>query len=100
MKRKPGETWRCSACGEPLIGAQSSANPKSVMPVVLKPHPHGNVLVQNVDGVITGFVIGNALIRDQLLDLGVQMRVNHFADCPHAEQFRRPAEAGKGRSDG
>jgi hypothetical protein len=87
----PGDRRPCAACGEPLVGARSSTNPRSVMPVVATPHPNGNVLLQQKDGVLVGFVIANPMLRQMLLDMGVVMRVNHFADCPHAAEFRKPA---------
>jgi len=53
----PGERRPCSACGVEIIGARSSSNPKSVMPIVLEPHPNGNVLLQQKDGTMTAFVL-------------------------------------------
>jgi hypothetical protein len=87
----PGERRPCTACGTPIIGARSSSNPKSVLPVVVEPHPNGNVLIQQKNGELVGFVIGNHMLRQQLLDLGVVMRISHFADCKHAGEFARPA---------
>lgn len=84
----PGERKDCEACGVPLIGARSSSNPKSVLPVVLEPHPRGNVLIQQREGVMTGFVVGDKLLLAKLHGLGVVMRINHFADCPQRERFR------------
>lgn len=88
-RRTPGERWECEACGVPLVGARSASNHANTLPVVLEPHPKGNVLIQRVDGVLTGFVFGHGVALSALRDKGVQMRVNHFADCPGAEQFRR-----------
>lgn len=85
---RPGERKNCEACGVPLIGAQSSSNPKSTLPVVVEPHPRGNVLIQQREGVLTGFVIANQLLLAKLHELGVVMRINHFVDCPQAERFR------------
>lgn len=84
-----GERRPCTACGAELVGARSSTNPNSVMPVVVAPNPNGNVLLQRKDGTLVGFVISNPMLRQALLDAGVVMRVNHFADCPHAGEFRR-----------
>jgi len=84
----PGERRPCSACGVEIIGARSSSNPKSVMPIVLEPHPNGNVLLQQKDGTMTAFVFGNAVIRTALQEAGVVMRISHFASCPDASRFR------------
>lgn len=89
MARKPGERWDCEACGEPLVGAQSSSNPKSVMPIKLEPAENGNVLLQQKGGVLTAFVFGNVVVRGALQDAGVVMRISHFADCPAKERFQR-----------
>lgn len=91
MRRKPGERWTCP-CGAELVGAQSASNPKNVMPVRLEPHENGNVLLQQKDGVLMGFVFGNQIVRGALQDAGVVMRVNHFADCPMAGQFERGSD--------
>ena len=91
-RRTPGERWNCAACGAELIGAQSSANPANVMPVRVEPASNGNVLLQQKDGVLTGFVFGNRVILGALQDAGVVMRLNHFADCPGRDQFARRAE--------
>lgn len=88
MARKPGERWECS-CGAALVGAQSSSNPKMVMPVVLEPHEKGNVLLQQREGVLTGFVFGNQVVLGALRDAGVVMRINHFADCPDRARYER-----------
>jgi hypothetical protein len=89
VRRKPGERWDCEGCGEPLVGAQPSTNPNTVMPVKMAPEPNGNILIQQVEGVLTGFVFGNPVIRGALQDAGVVMRINHFADCPARERFQR-----------
>jgi len=85
----PGERRPCSACGVEIIGAQASSNPKSVMPIVLEPHPNGNVLLQQKDGTMTAFVFGSPVIRTALQEAGVVMRISHYADCPAAGEFRR-----------
>lgn len=89
MSLAPGERRPCSACGVEIIGARSSSNPKSVMPIVLEPHPNGNVLLQQKDGTMTAFVFGSPVIRTALQEAGVVMRISHYADCPAAGEFRR-----------
>lgn len=89
MSLAPGERRPCSACGVPIVGARSSSNPANVLPVVVEPAANGNVLIQQVDGVLTAFVFGNAVVRSALQEKGVQMRLNHFADCPQAGTFER-----------
>ena len=89
MSLAPGERRPCSACGVEIIGAQASSNPKSVMPIVLEPHPNGNVLLQQKDGTMTAFVFGSPVIRTALQEAGVVMRISHYADCPAAGEFRR-----------
>lgn len=91
MSLSPGERRPCSACGTEIIGARSASNPKNTMPVVVEPNANGNVLLQQKDGVLTGFVFGDPVVRGALQDAGVVMRVNHFADCAGAEKFRRTA---------
>jgi hypothetical protein len=88
MSLRPGEKRPCSACGVEIIGARSSSNPNSVMPIVLEPNPNGNVLLQQKDGVLTGFVFGDPVVRGGLQDAGVVMRISHFADCPQAGAFK------------
>jgi hypothetical protein len=85
----PGERRACHACGKPIVGARSSSNPASVLPVVVDPVENGNVLIQQVDGVLTAFVVGNPVVRGALQDMGVQMRLNHYANCTDPERFRR-----------
>jgi hypothetical protein len=89
MSLAPGERRPCTACGTEIIGARSSSNPRSVMPIVVERHPNGNVLLQQRDGELTAFVFGNAVIRTALQEAGVVMRISHYADCPQAETFRR-----------
>jgi hypothetical protein len=89
MSLAPGERRPCTACGTEIIGARSASNPKMVLPVVVEPHPNGNVLLQQKDGELVGFVFGNAVVRTALQEAGVVMRLNHFADCAQAETFRR-----------
>lgn len=89
MSLAPGERRACHACGTPIIGARSSSNPANVLPVVVAPDPKGNVLIQQVDGTLTAFVFGSPVVRGALQDAGVQMRMNHFADCAYADRFRR-----------
>lgn len=89
MSLAPGERRPCSACGTEIIGARSSTNPKSVMPIVVEPKANGNVLLQQRDGVMTAFVFGDAIVRGALQDKGVVMRVSHFSDCPQAGEFQR-----------
>lgn len=86
---EPGERRPCRACGTPIVGARSSSNPANVLPVVVEPVANGNVLIQQKDGVLTGFVIGNPVVRGALQEAGVVMRINHFADCPQAASFER-----------
>lgn len=85
---QPGEQRECK-CGTKFVGARSSSNPRTVMPVTLEPHEKGNVLLQQKGGVLTAFVFGSPVIRGALHDAGVVMRVSHFADCPHAADFHR-----------
>lgn len=87
-RRKPGERWECEACGEPLVGAASTSS-DSTLPVQVAPVENGNVLLQQKDGTLTGFVFGNAVVRGALQDAGVVMRVNHFSNCPGRERFER-----------
>jgi hypothetical protein len=89
MSLAPGERRACHACGVAIIGARSASNRANVMPVVVEPHPKGNVLIQQQDGELVGFVFGAGIALDALREKGVAMRVNHFADCSGAAQFRR-----------
>jgi hypothetical protein len=90
MSLAPGERRACHACGTEIVGARSASNPANVLPVVLEPNAEkGNVLIQQIDGTLTAFVFGNAVVRGALRDAGVQLRLNHFADCPQAAGFRR-----------
>lgn len=88
---KAGETKRCEACGEPLIGAQTKAG--NVAPITLNPKEDGNVLLyrptgdENASGTVAARVMSPVVI-EYLRDQGVPLRLNHFADCPERERFK------------
>src|SRR4051812_8544845 len=86
-QRKPGETWRCEACGAALIGARTKAG--KCAPIEYQPDQHGNTLLFRADdGVLSSAVVGIATISDWLRGQGVPLRLNHFASCPQAARFR------------
>jgi hypothetical protein len=95
-KRKPGETWRCSACQCPLIGAETKEG--RTAPIEFNPHDEGNVLIFKGKPGTAGE--GKLLARTfsggplkALREQGVTLRRNHFASCPSAEHFRHEAGA-------
>jgi hypothetical protein len=95
VKRKPGETWRCEACSAPLIAAETSQG--NTMPVDFNPDKGGDLMLfrQAGDhhlraGVVTCRVAKGghlAWLREQDFPL----RTSHFATCPDAARFRKPA---------
>lgn len=94
MARAPGERWDCEGCGEPLVGARSKIG--KVLPITVAPKDNGNVLLHRVhepegpsgEMVVCAWVLaGDTLGKAR--DNGVELRLNHFADCARAEDFKR-----------
>lgn len=94
---KPGETKRCEACQEPLIGAETAKG--EVAPIEHAPHDDGNVLLfrqasrrplTKDAGTISCRVFTGPTL-DDLRRQGVPMRRNHFASCSDPERFKRSA---------
>lgn len=87
-----GERKPCEACGEPLVGA-AHANTGTVAPIHVAPdrEDRGNVLLwrEHYTGTMKYAVVPNSTMRVLLRDLGVPLRLNHFAACPDAARFRR-----------
>lgn len=88
----------CEACGTLMIGA-TTKNGK-VAPIEINPSPAGNTLLfkapSAVDGnpethcrTFAGFALG------ELQEQGVPMRLNHFASCPAAANFKTGATDGE-----
>ena len=87
---KPGETKRCQACSKPLIGALTRKG--KVAPVNYDPEPEGNVLLFRKDGEVQCRTFAGETL-EALREEGVPMRLNHFADCPHAAEFAPAKDA-------
>ncbi|HEX7088700.1 MAG TPA: hypothetical protein VF192_01110 [Longimicrobiales bacterium] len=93
---KPGERKRCEACGREMVGAVHPQTRK-VAPILVETEPEdlpaeqgrGNVLLFVREGEVRYAVIGNANTRIALREMGVPLRLNHFADCPEAARFHR-----------
>ena len=92
MKRNPGERWICT-CGEKLIAAKTVSG--AVAPITAEVKENGNVWLgrardPEADG---SHVVASAVLGGALLDLarvqGMGLHLNHFADCPDKERFRR-----------
>lgn len=90
MALRAGEVKTCEACGKQMIGA-AHPNTGNVAPILLEPdeEDRGNVLLFKRDGEVRYAIIPNATMRVVLRDLGVPLRLNHFADCPEAARFHR-----------
>lgn len=85
MKRKQGERFPCDACGKPLIAARTKDG--KLAPVTADVQLGGNVLVFQLTGVECRTFGGKVL--EKLHAEGVPLRLNHFADCPQADRFKR-----------
>ena len=95
-KREPGETWRCEACGEALIGALTKEG--RTAPLEHASHEDGNVLVFRPTGhsVNAGVLCCRTFAGGVLAALrreAIPLRRNHFASCPHADRFRHSKPA-------
>lgn len=94
-RRTVNERWECT-CGAKLIGAagKSSGPVPSVQPITVEAHPNGNVLLARDErGVLRGFIIGKPDVAEYLRGMGVQLRLNHFADCPDRERYERSSSS-------
>ncbi len=81
----------CDGCGAPLYWAHTPTGARA--PIVRDPSEDGNVLLLN--HTVLG-VLAVQLSRDMLEQArqqGVELRVNHFADCPARAQFARKSRA-------
>lgn len=88
---QPGERGSCPHCGEGYVGALNvvskvhqtagMTDERGVLPVALAPDQRdGNVLLQQVDGVLRCIVFGASDTLTYLRDSGVQLRRLHFAN--------------------
>jgi hypothetical protein len=78
----------CRACKAPLIWAITKDGKRA--PITREQSPNGNVLVFRT--VTPGPVQARTFAGMVLMELqaeGVPLRLNHFADCPNAEDFQR-----------
>lgn len=78
----------CSACGSHMIWAISPSGARS--PIDYAPSEKGNVLLLSPTDL--GQVLAVVLTKDGLdlaRERGIPLRLNHFASCPNAEEFRR-----------
>lgn len=103
-KRSAGEFWECSACGEKLVGAKT-VNGK-IAPIQVRTTEYGNCFLFKA-----GSEVHVAVMPPEILawakTQGMELRMNHFATCPHRERFlpksgdqgEKPSEAGS-RVDG
>ncbi len=84
--RRAGDQWKCE-CGEKIIGALTIN--KKVAPVVLRPADNGNVWIgRNAEGMVVCATLGGPLL-DKAREVGLQLHLNHFSDCPLREKFAR-----------
>lgn len=83
-----GERRKCAACGKEFVGAVNGTT-GNVAPIVLAipEEESGNCLLFQRGGEIRYAVIASSTFRVVLRDLGVPLRLNHFADCPEAARF-------------
>lgn len=86
---RPGETKRCEACGQELIGARTKSG--KVAPITYEPRPDGTVLLFRKGGVVECRTFAGSTL-DVLRLNAVPLRTNHFADCPDALRFTRSRE--------
>lgn len=92
-----GERKNCEACNAPMIGARHQKT-GNVAPICLLPSEDGNCLLwkDHENGEPVYAVVGDSAARDYLReDLGVPLRLNHFADCDEADRFQSAASEPK-----
>jgi hypothetical protein len=76
---------RCRACGVEMIWAFTRDARRA--PITRSPSDAGNVLVfRDERGVVQARTFAGFAL-DELRAQGVPLRMNHFADCPQAEEF-------------
>lgn len=82
----------CRACGIPLLWALSP-NGKAC-PLVTDPSEDGNVMVLQPRGLVKplAVVLSGDLLQEARA-AGIPLRLNHFANCPKRERFRKREEA-------
>jgi len=79
---------KCKACGSPIIWTQTSTG--KAMPVDASPVPTGNVLLfPTIDRKWLAMVVS----ADEAKATPHERYVSHFATCPAAARFRRPAKS-------
>jgi hypothetical protein len=81
----------CEGCGLPLIWAHTPTGARA--PIVRDSSDDGNVLLLRHTQL---GVIAVQLTKDMLEEArrqGVELRRNHFADCPNRAQFARKQKA-------
>jgi hypothetical protein len=86
---EPGYPRACGACGASLVGARTAAG--KTAPVTLESKVDGNVLVflsAEEEPVLECRTFAGEVL-DALRRAGVPLKLNHFADCPSAERFKR-----------
>lgn len=82
------ERKQCEACRAEMIGA-AHVRTGTVAPILLEPSDDGNCLLWRTSEGATYATVGKAEVREYLRNAGVPLRLNHFADCPHAARFTR-----------
>lgn len=99
---RPGERKRCEACGAEMVGAVHYRT-GTVAPIALAAEEKGNIVVFNAETplgprpteiryaiVPQGDGLGGpSPVRAWLEEVGVPLRLNHFANCPEADRFHR-----------
>lgn len=79
---------QCRACGIDLLWALSPGG--KACPLVPDPSEDGNVLVLAPTGLSKPLaVVLSGELLQEARDAGVKLRLNHFANCPKREQFRK-----------
>lgn len=79
----------CRACGAELVFALTPTG--SAAPVTMEPRDHGNVLLfRGLEGEMRCAQLDPG-IAATLKSQGVPLRLNHFADCPERDRFKKPA---------
>jgi hypothetical protein len=85
-KLQAGTRRPCEACGTEMVGAVHSKTGK-VAPIVVEPADNGNILLWRASDGTLSYSNLPPETCDLLRDLGVPLRLNHFADCPQRERF-------------
>lgn len=84
-KGRPGNVSICEGCGEQIVFLAHERSGK-LSPITTAAYPQGNVIE------LPDFkyrILGEAEARAHKAKSSQPLKLNHFANCPHAKDFER-----------